>query len=162
MALNAFLKIKGAKQGEIKGSVVQKGREGKITVIAFQHELNTPQDVLGRQTSGKRMHKPFVITKELDKSTPLFYNALIENETITDWELQCFTAQSKTGTEANYYTIKLHNVKVMDIKSTMPNNKDVELANLNIYEEIAFTYTKIEWIWVDGGITAIDDIGQGA
>ena len=34
MALNAYLKLKGQKQGEIKGSVTQKGREGKIMVIA--------------------------------------------------------------------------------------------------------------------------------
>ena len=25
------------------------------------------------------------------------------------------------------------------------------------YETIAFTYQKIEWTWVDGGITAEDD-----
>jgi type VI secretion system secreted protein Hcp len=33
MALNAYLKLRGQKQGEIKGSVTQKGREGKILVI---------------------------------------------------------------------------------------------------------------------------------
>ena len=33
-ALNAYLKLKGQKQGEIKGSVTQKGREGAIAVIA--------------------------------------------------------------------------------------------------------------------------------
>ena len=36
-ALNAYLKLKGQKQGEIKGSVTQKGREGRIAVIAVQH-----------------------------------------------------------------------------------------------------------------------------
>ncbi len=25
------------------------------------------------------------------------------------------------------------------------------------YEEVAFTYQKIEWTWMDGGITAMDD-----
>ena len=25
------------------------------------------------------------------------------------------------------------------------------------YEEIAFTYQKIEWTWNDGGLTAMDD-----
>lgn len=32
MALNAYLRMKGQKLGEIKGSVTQKGREGKIMV----------------------------------------------------------------------------------------------------------------------------------
>ncbi len=37
MALNAYLKLTGQKQGDIKGSVTQKGREGKIMVIAASH-----------------------------------------------------------------------------------------------------------------------------
>ncbi len=39
MALNAYLKLKGQKQGEIKGSVIQKGRENKIQVIAVSQEM---------------------------------------------------------------------------------------------------------------------------
>jgi len=35
--------------------------------------------------NGQRMHKPLVITKELDKSSPLLYNALVTNEAITEW-----------------------------------------------------------------------------
>ena len=38
----------------------------------------------------------------------------------------------------------------------MPNNKDPELMRMEVYEEVAFTYSKIEWTWVDGGITAND------
>ena len=68
MALNAYLKLKGQKQGEIKGSVTQKGREDKIMVIAVSHEIISPRDPASGLPTGKRMHKPFVITKELDKS----------------------------------------------------------------------------------------------
>jgi len=39
----------------------------------------------------------------------------------------------------------------------MPNNEIPDLAKLVEYEEIAFTYRKIEWTWVDGGIMATDD-----
>jgi len=35
-ALNAYLQLSAKKLGEIKGSVTQKGREGKIMVIAVQ------------------------------------------------------------------------------------------------------------------------------
>ena len=71
MALNAYLSLKGQKQGQIKGSVTQKGREGKIMVIAYSHEIVSPRDTASELPTGKRMHKPLVITKELDKSTPL-------------------------------------------------------------------------------------------
>src|SRR5829696_8166488 len=103
MALNAYLKLKGQKQGEIKGGVTQKGREGKIAVIAVSHEIVSPRDAASGLPTGKRMHKPFVITKELDKSTPLLYNVLVNNENITEWELQFWTpqisARSGTGVE---------------------------------------------------------------
>jgi len=42
MALNAYLRIKGQKAGEVKGSVIQKGREGKIMEIAASHGIESP------------------------------------------------------------------------------------------------------------------------
>ena len=39
---------------------------------AVYYTVKSPRDVATGQSSGKRMHKPFVITKELDKSTPMF------------------------------------------------------------------------------------------
>lgn len=161
MALNAYLKLTGQKQGDIKGSVTQKGREGKIMVIAVNHEIISPRDATSGLATGKRQHKPFTITKELDKSTPLLFSALVNNETIISWELQFFIAKIKSGAgaggETNHYTVKLTNASITDIKSIMPNNKISELAKLLEYEEISFTYQSIEWTWVDGGITAKDD-----
>ena len=93
MALNAYLKLKGQIQGDIKGSVIQKGREGKIMVIAVSHENFAPRDAASGLATGIRQHKPFVITKEIDKSSPLFYRALVNNENITTWELQHITAK---------------------------------------------------------------------
>jgi type VI secretion system secreted protein Hcp len=156
MALNAYLKLKGAKQGDIKGSVTQKGRADKIMVIAVQHEVSSPRDPASGLPTGKRMHHPFVITKELDKSTPLLFNALCNNEGITEWELQHWQP-SPTGVEKQHYTVKLTNASIAWIRSIMPNNKHPELMKFAEYEEIGFTYQKIEWTWMDGGITAEDD-----
>jgi len=161
MALNAYLKLKGQKQGEIKGSVTQKGREGKIMVIAASHQLLMPRDEATGMPSGRRMHKPFVITKELDKSSPLLYNMLVTNENITDWELQFWTpnlrSSTGTGAEKQHYTVKLVNARIVDISFRMLNNKNPELTRYAEYEEIAFDYEKITWLWVDGGIMAQDD-----
>lgn len=159
MALNAYLHLKGQKQGLIKGSVTQKGREEKIMVIAVSHEIISPRDPQSGLPTGKRMHKHFVITKELDMSTPLLYNALVNNENITEWELQFWAPQVRAaaGAEVHNYTVKLTNASIADIKFIMPNNKNPELAKFAEYEEIAFTYQKIEWTWTKGGITASDD-----
>jgi type VI secretion system secreted protein Hcp len=156
MALNAYLKLKGQKSGECKGSVTQKGREGKIAVIAVSHDIVSPRDAASGLPTGKRMHKPFVITKELDKSSPLLYNILVHNENITEWELQ-FWQPSATGAEKQHYSVKLLNANIASIDFRMANNKHPDLMKFSEYEEVAFTYQKITWTWVDGGITAEDD-----
>ena len=161
MALNSYLKLKGQKCGEIKGSVTQKGREGKIMVIAVSHEVVSPRDAASGLPTGKRMHKPFVITKELDKSSPLLYQVLCTNENVSEWELEFWTPQLRattgTGTEVQHFSVKLTNANIASISFRMANNKHPDLMKFAEYEEVAFTYQKIEWTWKDGGITSGDD-----
>ena len=156
MALNSFLKLKGKIQGDIEGGATQKGREGKIIVLAFSHEIQSPRDAVSGQATGKRTHRPFAITKEIDQSSPLLYTALVTNEIISTWELQCFAA-NRSGKELNNYTVNLTNAVITDIRSTMLNNKVTENIKMPLMEEISFVYQKIQWTWVDGGITSMDD-----
>jgi len=44
--------------------------DGSCT-ISFEQEIVSPRDAASGLPTGKRQHKPFVITKELDKSSPL-------------------------------------------------------------------------------------------
>jgi type VI secretion system secreted protein Hcp len=161
MALNAYLRLKGQKLGEIKGSVTLKGREGSIAVIAVSHEIVSPRDPASGLPTAKRMHKPFVITKELDKSSPLLQKLITTNEMISELTIQFWTPQIRSatgvGSEVQHYTVKLTNANIASLSFRMLNNKNPELVRYAEYEEIAFTYQKIEWTWVDGGITASDD-----
>jgi len=156
MALNAYLKIKGEKQGELRGSVTEKGHEGWIMVMGASHSLESPRDASSGLPTGTRVHEPFVITKELDRSTPLLYNILVNGENIIEWELQ-FWQPSPTGTEINHYTVKLTDASIANIDFRMPDDTDPALMKRAEYEEISFTYQKIQWIWNDGGIRTSDD-----
>ncbi len=156
MALNAYLKLEGEKHGEVKGSVTQKGRENKIMVIGFNHEVVSPRDAASGLPTGKRQHKPITITKEIDKSTPLLFSILVHNENIKTWKLECWQP-SATGAEKQHYTIELLNANIAAIRAEMLNNKYPENMRHNEREHVSFTYQKITWTWVDGGITADDD-----
>lgn len=157
MALNAYLSLKGQKQGAIKGSVTQKGREGKIMVIAVSHDVVSPRDVASGLPIGQRQHTPLKITKEVDRSSPALASALINNENLTELELQ-FWRPLPTGTEVQHYTLRLTNANIASIGLRMLNNKDPNLMKFTEFEEITFTYQKIEWVWnLDGGFTVIDD-----
>lgn len=122
MTPKAFLKLKGKTMGTIKGGVTQKGREGWIEVLATTHEITSPRDVATGQATGKRIHKPFVITKELDRSTPLLMECLVKNESLLEFELRYFTAIA-TGVEKNHFTIKLTNAFISNIKQIKPDNR---------------------------------------
>ena len=161
MALNAYLRLKGQKQGDIKGSVTQKGRADSIMVIAYEHGIVSPRDVASGLPTGKRQHKPLMIMKELDKSSPLLYQSLVTNENITEWKLEFWTpqlaARMGSGAEVQHYTIELMNANIASIEQHMLNNKDPLLTRYVEYEKIFFTYQKITWTWKDGGITSEDD-----
>lgn len=159
--LNAYLKIKAAKQGDIKGSVTQKGREDTIMVIAVDHEIVSPRDAASGQATGKRQHKPLTITKEIDKSTPLLRTVLTTNENLPEVTLN-FYAASRAGAEAQHFTIKLKNARIAGIRHVMPNNKDPELTKLAAYEQVSFVYEEITWTWNDGGLSATDNWGGAA
>ncbi len=162
MALNAYLSLTGTQQGKIEGSATQKGREGKIIVIAAEHAVTSPRDVASGQATGRRQHRPFVITKEIDRSSPLLYEAWVNDELLSTWELQ-FWAPATGGTtaagkEVMRYTVRLSNAVICDIRFHMLNNKNPELMRFAEYEEVSFVYQKIEWSWVPGGITASDEV----
>ncbi len=156
MALNAYMRLTGEKQGEIKGSVTQAGREDSIMVIGFDHEVESPRDAASGLPTGKRQHKGLTIIKEVDKSTPLLMNMLANNEGITEWELR-FWQPSTTGQEFQFYTIQLYKASVAKIKVEMLNNKYPENMQHKERESITFCYQKIVWTYEDGGITAEDD-----
>lgn len=157
MALNAYVTIKGQKQGTIKGSVTQKGREGWIAVYAFHHEIVSPRDVASGLATGKRQHKPLGITKEIDKSTVPLLQALVTNENLTEVIIRFFGADAKgAGVEKLIYTITLTNASISGIAEDMLNNKTDDGAKMPVLEMISITYQKIEWTWADGSIKAED------
>ncbi len=156
MALNAYLRLEGQKSRVIKGSVTQKGREDSIMVIAFNHEVLSPRDAASGLPTGRRQHKVLTITKEIDRATPLLMNVLVTNENLSKFELR-FWRPSSSGIEKQFFTIKLWNANISDIRMEMLNNMYPENVRQNEREQVSFTYQKIEWTYEDGVLTCQDD-----
>ncbi|AUX44725.1 hypothetical protein SOCE26_061920 [Sorangium cellulosum] len=156
MPLNAYLRLAGIRQGQVRGSVTQKGREGSIRVTEAFHALVGPRDPVTGRPTGKRMHKPFVVMKDLDRSTPILLSILSHNESIPRWELQFYRSVA-IGVEKPVYTVQLTNANIASIQFHMLNVRNPAQARVPEQEEVAFTYEKIIWTWNEGGITAEDD-----
>jgi type VI secretion system secreted protein Hcp len=162
MALNAYFAATGTKQGVFKGSNTQKARDS-IELIAANYQVITPYDVASGQTSGKRQHKPIVITKELDASSPQFQTALTTNETLSSAKITFYASVLGTdrstgvGSEQVSYTIELVNAIVVSYDLRMLNNRHPDLMKFKEYEEIALIFQKITCTWLKGGVTYMDD-----
>jgi type VI secretion system secreted protein Hcp len=151
---DAFMRIKG-KSGDIKGGATQKGREGMIIVDAIDHSVVVPLDASSGLASGRRSHKPIVITKGIDKSSPALHQALAQNEVLSEVTIQFFDA-GRDGVERNHYTIVLKNARVAGLRHVMLDNNKPDQARLPAYEELSLVYESITWTWNDGGLTATD------
>ena len=139
-ALNAYLTLEGAIQGEIKGSVTQSGREDSIMVIGYSH--NNGMTKGSKKCTSSVAHEPLHITKEIGASTPFLYQAFTDNELITNFTLN-FWRPSPTGQEEQYYTIELVNAHIIGINQEMLNNKYPENMQHKEREHISFDYEQI-------------------
>jgi len=110
-----------------------------IDVTAISHEIVSPRDPASGLPTGKRQHKPIVITMEWGASTPLFLNALTNNENLTSVLIGLLRDGKQVA------TIQLVNASVSQF--------DQHGENVTVQ----FTYQKITWTWIDGGVTAQDD-----
>ena len=149
---NIFLTLTGEKQGQIKGNILQKGKEGMIAVYAFHHEITSPRDAASGMATGKRMHKPIVLSKEADMSSTKLLSALVNNERLKQVNINFWKPASmgKTGgsaMEINYYRITLTNAFVSNI--SQDRSVTPELNEL-IMEKVELVYEKIEWQYLEG------------
>jgi type VI secretion system secreted protein Hcp len=151
---DAFMRIKG-KSGEIKGGTTQKGREGMIAVHALEQNVVVPVDVSSGMATGRRVHKPIVITKRVDKSSAPLHLALSRDEVLSEVTIQFFEV-GRDGVERNHYTIVLKNARITGLRHVMLDNNKPDLARLPAYEELTLVYESITWTWNDGGLTATD------
>ena len=107
--------------------------------------------------SGVRQHKPFTITKAIDKSSPLLNQALCSGEQLTSVKFTFFRTSVAGGKEI-FYTIELANAIISSTRLWKPSVKDpmAVAANFGEYEEVSFVYEKIIWTWTPDGIEAQD------
>jgi len=162
MARTAYVTITGARQGPIKGEVTAKGREGSILLIALASQIAAPFDQASGAVTGRRQHRPIVITKPLDQATPKLYDALIKNEVLTDvtikfWRPSADRAGAGAGAEQQYFTIALTNAHITEIAFVSADTQDATKAAEVPYEAVQLVYQKISWTWVEGGVVAEDN-----
>ncbi len=93
-----------------------------------------------------------MIRKRIDKSTPLLYKALANNEVI-DGNVQVLRPNpSGDGTTEQFYTIEFTNGRVASFKAVSPDSIDPASATHPPLEEISFVFQTISWTYEPSGV----------
>lgn len=142
------LELSTLQSGDIHGSCQVRNKEETIVSVGLGHQINIPYDVPTGQITGQRQHSPMIITKYVDRSSPLLYKAMCSNETAEAY-LKYYRTNT-SGQEEHYYTIHLQNCHIISIKTAFPN-----------IEQISILYQTITWTWEEGGIEYTDYVPGG-
>lgn len=145
---------------EYPGSVEQVGREGTNEGFSFEHNIEIEFDpVFG--TTGRRIHHPLVIQKAIDRSTPGFYEAMVQIINLPEIKFD-FYRPSRKGLEEKYFVVTLNNAHIVGMRNFFPNTLLPENAPIPHMEEVTFVYETITWEWLpDGFITQDTWRGEG-
>ena len=87
---------------------------------------------------------PLVITKMVDKSSPMLYVAMCRGERLTKCNLKFYRANA-AGQQEHFFTIKLEEAIITEIEAYMPHCHDPAKVHFTNSEDISFAYRKISW-----------------
>ncbi|WP_279512599.1 type VI secretion system tube protein TssD [Burkholderia pseudomallei] len=90
MLAGIYLKVKGKTQGDIKGSVVQDGHDKKIQIIAFKNDYDMPAKLQEGLSPAAAARGTITVTKEMDRSSPQFLQALGKREMMEVFEITIY------------------------------------------------------------------------
>ncbi|MFP3999954.1 MAG: Hcp family type VI secretion system effector [Desulfobacterales bacterium] len=155
MPMTSHMEVTGKNQGKIDGSCEMEGRESTILVYSMDHSIHIPKDPQSGLPSGKRIHGPLTIEKEIDRSSPMLNQALCTGERLSDVTIKKYRIDP-TGAEEHYYTIKLEDAVIVEMEPYMPLAFLAENEPYRHMEKVSFTYSRIKWKHEIDGIESED------
>jgi type VI secretion system secreted protein Hcp len=160
-ALDASIKVQGAKQGAFKGN--SSHDPSSAIVVKMSHGVTSPRDFNKRTANGETIHEPVIVTLKLDGATrPQWMTAQTANETLSNVVISMFKPDGQ-GKTSVYYTIELKNARIEKLEVIANPAQDEVLhqpsdaTSSTEYLRVAFVFQKITTTWVEGGKTASDD-----
>lgn len=144
MANPAYMTLTGKAQGLISagcstpdsiGNKYQSDHIDEIMVLAYHHNMANIGNI------DKPTHSPIIITKAVDKSSPLLAQALSSRE-----EINCtisFYRVSSFGIQEKIYSVSINGGVITDLTLEMPHV--VLHGEAEPEEQLAIRYREITW-----------------
>ena len=149
--VHLWLKANGADvQGD--STITSMERENTIECVYFESSVRTGREAGSGASTGRRSYEPIVFRKRIDKSTPLLYKALANNEVIEGTFKFYRPSPSGDGTSEQFYTIEFSNGRVASFKAVSPDSIDPASATHPPLEEISIMFETISWTYEPSGV----------
>lgn len=147
MSNPAYLWLTDENGSPIVGGSLVSGRVGSIELKSVSHHMSIPTDENTGRLTGTRVHSPFSLQKEFDKTTPVLYRALSEGVTLKSAIIKMYRI-TDAGVETEYFNIILDNVKVTAITPELYPSGQTGTH----LESIQLRYEAVTWKYCDGNI----------
>jgi type VI secretion system secreted protein Hcp len=160
---NIYVSVKGTKQGQFKGESPNPNLRDKMVGLKFMYEVTSPRDVATGQVSGKRQHRPIIITKEWGAASPQLFQALVGSEPLSEVFIDFVGTDQKSGQEVLTHRIRLINATIANIAYKTDEAvgasgvKHLTAGGQRSLEEISFTFQRIELEDPIGKAVVVDD-----
>jgi type VI secretion system secreted protein Hcp len=154
-AVEIYIAVEGMKQGKFKGESPAKPFKDHSRVLKFGYGVVSPRDVSTGQASGKRQHKPVVITREPGAASPQFFTALVTNEVLKSVVIQFVRGKVASGVSEVQQTVRLTNASISDFRQYVADNG-------RWLEDVAFIFQQIQIENKPGATMAVDSWVAGA
>ncbi|SQA64164.1 Hcp family type VI secretion system effector [Yokenella regensburgei] len=147
MSTPAHLWLKDENGSPIVSSCLMPLRLGSIELKSFSHGVTIPVDASWGKLTSTRAHRPIVIVKDFDQTTPILYRAVCEGRTLKQATIKMYRIL-ESGTETEYFNILLENVKITTVSPHLAPNK----MSSTHQETLELRYEAITWKYTEGNI----------
>jgi type VI secretion system secreted protein Hcp len=159
MTVHIDLKANGTKiDGD--STIESMDRANTIECLSYTDSVRTAREASSGMASGERTYEPIRITKRIDKSSPLLFKALCNNEVIEAIFRFYRPNPAGDGTTQQFYTVKIKEGRIASYLRISPDVIDPASANAPPTEEVTFVFGDIIQTYEPDGVEHEDHWSQ--
>jgi type VI secretion system secreted protein Hcp len=133
--------------------------QGHIEVYQVSWGTNVRLTSVSTTTTGRRTVDPVRFLKRVDRTTPLLYQALVQNQNV-EAEIKLFAENPVNGSIEHFFTVHVDPGRLVSIQSTNPSVFDATNDPLPVYEVVELQPRRIRYIDIRSGTEFEDQVGS--
>jgi type VI secretion system secreted protein Hcp len=138
----------------IQGESTQVSLERKC--VYYEQSVKTAREAGSGMATGRRQYDPITIRKRIDKSSPLLFKAMVENQVING-KFKFFRPNpTGDGTTEQFFTVEIDQGRISGYKNYVPDTIEPASSTDPPLEEIQFVFHTISMTYTKGGVTHTD------